>query len=116
MQVCPTSLRIHYHDHASHEALHELVATHLGKDVIEPVPHGTLAFNSLLFLRIKPKCTWRGITDTSKLNEFLRVRPFKMDTSRIIRQALADSVDFSNAYYHIIVYKKHRKYLAFQVG
>ena len=121
MQVCPTSLRIHYHDRARHEALHNLVATLLEKDVIEPVPHGTLAFHCLLFLRIKPNGTWRGITDTSKLNEFLRVKPFKMDTSHVIRQALTDklwavSVDFSDAYYHIPVHKKHRKYLAFQVG
>ena len=120
-QVCPTSLRIHYHDAARHEALHDLVAKLLEKDVIEPVPYNAFAFHCLLFLRIKPNGTWRGITDTSKLNEFLRVKPFKMDTSHVIRQALTDrlwavSVDFSDAYYHIPVHKKHRKYLAFQVG
>ena len=120
-QVCPTSLRIHYHDAARREALHDLVAKLLEKDVIKAVPLNAFAFHCLLFLRIKPNGTWRGITDTSKLNEFLRVKSFKMDTSHVIRQALTDrlwavSVDFSDAYYHIPVHKKHRKCLAVQVG
>ena len=38
MQVCPTSLRIHYPDRSWHEALLDLVTTLLEKDVIEPVP------------------------------------------------------------------------------
>ena len=120
-KVCPQSLRIHYSDAARHEALHDLVAKLIDKAVIEPVPEGKLAFHCLLFLRIKPNGTWRGITDTSKLNEFLRVKSFNMDTAKVIREALTDrlwavSVDFSDAYYHIPVHPRHRKYLAFQVG
>ena len=43
-----------------------------------------------------------------------------MDTSHVIRQALTDklwamSVNLSDAYYHIPVHRRHRKYLAFQV-
>ena len=57
MQVCLTSLRIHYYDRAPHDALHELVATLLKKYVIKPVTHGTLAFHCLLLLQKKPNGT-----------------------------------------------------------
>ena len=117
-KVCRRNLYIHYSDKIRSEALHELVGKLLDKDVIEEVPDGTLAFHNLLFLRIKPNGTWRGITDTSTLNTFLRVKKFRMDTVQTIREALtshlyATSVDFSDAYYHIPLHVSHRKYLAF---
>ena len=120
-KVCPRNLCIHYTDKLRNEALHDLVGKLLDKDVIEEVPDGELAFHNLLFLRIKPNGTWRGITDTSTLNTFLRVKKFRMDTVQTIREALttelyATSVDFSDAYYHIPVHPSHRRYLAFQVG
>ena len=118
---CPRQLCIHYSDPIKQTALYELIDKLLDKDVIEQVPAGTKALHNLIFLRPKPNGTWRGITDTSPLNEFLHVKKFKMDTPQVIRQALtpalwATSVDFSDAYYHIPVHEDHRQFLAFQVG
>ena len=110
-KVCPRNLCIHYTDKIRNEALHDLVEKLLDKDVIEEVPDGELAFHNLLFLRIKPNGNWRGITDTSTLNTFLRVKKFCMDTAQAIRNALtsglyATSVDFRDAYYHIPVHPR----------
>ena len=119
--TCPKELCIHYADQTKQRALFDLVDKLLEKGVIEEVPEGTLAMHCLIFLRPKPNGTWRGITDTSPLNEFLRVKPFKMDTALVIRRALteglwATSVDFSDAYYHIPMHPDHKQFLAFQVG
>ena len=120
-KTCPAPLVIHYHDEERREALYELVQKLLDKDVIEEVPAGTLALHNLIFLRRKPNSSWRGITDTSPLNEFLKVKKFTMETSQVIRRALSEglwatSVDFSDAYYHIPVHDDHKQFLAFQVG
>ena len=102
-------------------ALQELIRTLLDKDVIEEIAINANVYNCLLFLRPKPNGKWRAITDVSPLNENLKIKKFKMDTPRVIRQALttglwATSVDFSDAYHHLPIHPRHRQSLAFQVG
>ena len=120
-RVCPRQLRIHYTDPTKSAALHELIRTLLEKRVIEEIAINANVFHCLLFLRPKPNGKWRAITDVSPLNELLRVKKFKMDTPKVIREALtyglwATSVDFSDAYHHIPIHPAHRQFLAFQVG
>ena len=85
------------------EALHQL----MDKNAIELVHNQTsLGFFNRLFLVPKPNNKWRPILDLSKLNLFLKVEKFKMETPETIRTSLQQgewvtSVDFKDAYFHI---------------
>ena len=99
------------------EALHQL----MNKDAIELVHNQTsLGFFNRLFLVPKPNNKWRPILDLSKLNLFLKVEKFKMETPETIRTSLQQgewvtSVDFKDAYFHIPIQEQSRKYLRFHV-
>ena len=78
----------------------------------------SLAFFNRLFIVPKPNQKWRPILDLSALNKFLSIRTFKMETPETIRFSLQQgewvtSLDFSDAYFHIPVHVKSRKYLRF---
>ena len=58
--------------------------------------------------------------DLSKLNLFLKVEKFKMETPETIRTSLqlgewVTSVDFKDAYFHIPMQEQSRKYLRFHI-
>ena len=99
------------------EALHQL----MNKKAIELVHNQTsLGFFNRLFLVPKPNNKWRPILDLSKLNLFLKVEKFKMETPETIRTSLQQgewvtSVDFKDAYFHIPIQEQSRKYLRFHV-
>ena len=99
------------------EALHQL----MDKNAIELVHNPTsLGFFNRLFLVHKPNNKWRPILDLSKLNLFLKVEKFKMETPETIRTSLQQgdwvtSVDFKDAYFHIPIQEQSRKYLRFHV-
>ena len=80
----------------------------------------SLGFFNRLFLVPKPNNKWRPILDLSKLNLFLKVEKFKMETPETIRTSLQQgewvtSVDFKDAYFHIPIQEQSRKYLRFHV-
>ena len=93
----------------------------MNKDAIELVHNQTsLGFFNRLFLVPKPNNQWRPILDLSKLNLFLKVEKFKMETPETIRTSLQQgewvtSVDFKDAYFHIPIQEQSRKYLRFHV-
>ena len=99
------------------EALHQLIA----KNAIEIVQNPkSLGFFNRLFLVPKPDKKWRPILDLSKLNLFLKVEKFKMETPETIRTSLQQgewvtSIDFKDAYFHIPIHWRSRKYLRFHV-
>ena len=99
------------------EALHQL----MDKNAIELVHNPTsLGFFNRLFLVPKPNNKWLPILDLSKLNLFLKVEKFKMETPETIRTSLQQgewvtSVDFKDAYFHIPIQEQSRKYLRFHV-
>ena len=99
------------------EALHQLI----DKNAIELVHNQTsLGFFNRLFLVPKPNNKWRPILDLSKLNLFLKVEKFKMETPETIRTSLQQgewvtSVDFKDAYFHIPIQEQSRKYLRFHI-
>ena len=99
------------------EALHQL----MNKNAVELVYNQTsLGFFNRLFLVPKPNNKWRPILDLSKLNFFLKVEKFKMETPETIRTSLQQgewvtSVDFKDAYFHIPIQEQSRKYLRFHV-
>ena len=93
----------------------------MDKNAVERVHNQTsLGFFNRLFLVPKPNNKWRPILDLSKLNLFLKVEKFKMETPETIRTSLQQgewvtSVDFKDAYFHIPIQEQSRKYLRFHV-
>ena len=66
----------------------------------------SLVFYSRLFLVPKPHHRWRPVIDLSRLNTFLLVERFKMETPESIRASLipgewVSSIDLADAYLHI---------------
>ena len=78
----------------------------------------SLRFYSHLFLVPKPHQRWRPVIDLSRLNTFLHIEKFKMETPESIRTSLipgewVSSIDLSDAYLHIPNHPNSMKYLRF---
>ena len=92
------------------------------KRVVERVVvKSSLAFYNRLFLVPKPNGQWRPILDLSQLNLYLLTSTFKMETPETIRLSLQQgewvtSLDFSDAYFHIPIAQRSRKYLRFHLN
>ena len=101
------------------QALATCIQSLLSKNAIERVDNvKSLGFYSRLFLVPKPHQRWRPVIDLSRLNTFLRVEKFKMETPESIRTSLipgewVSSIDLSDAYLHIPIHPSSRKYLRF---
>ena len=82
------------------------------------VVKSSLAFYNRLFLVPNPNRKWRPILDVSQLNIYLKTSTFKMETPETIRLSLQKGewvtlLDFSDAYFHIQISQRSRKYLRF---
>ena len=101
------------------QALADCIQSLLSKNTIERVENvKSLGFYSCLFLVPKPHQRWRPVIDLSRLNIFLHVEKFKMETPVSIRTSLipgdwVSSIDLSDAYLHIPIHPLSRKYLRF---
>ena len=97
-------------------ALTSCIQSVLSKNAIERVENvKSLGFYSRLFLVPKPHQRWRPVIDLSRLNTFLFVERFKMETPESIRASLipgvwVSSIDLSDAYLHIPIHPNSRKY------
>ena len=101
------------------QALANCIQSLLSKNAIERVENvKSLGFYSRLFLVPKPRQRWMPVIDLSRLNTFLHVANFKMETPESIRTSLTpvewvSSIDLSDAYLHIPIHPNSRKYLRF---
>ena len=115
-----------YKAHQKDLALASCIQSLLSKNTIERVQNvKSLGFYSPLFLVPKPHQRWRPVIDLSRLSTFLLVERFKIETPESIRASLiplhSDSIpgewmsliDLSDAYLHIPIHQKSRKYLRF---
>ena len=99
------------------QALATCIQSLLSKNTIERVENvKSLGFYSRLFLVPKPHQRWRPVLDLSRLNTFLHVEKFEMETPESIRTSLipgqwVSSIDLSDAYLHITIHPNSRKYL-----
>ncbi|MES9880852.1 MAG: reverse transcriptase domain-containing protein [Sedimenticola sp.] len=100
--------------------LAEEVSAMLAKNAIEPVTprHSTRGFFSRLFLVRKKTGGWRPVIDLSRLNRFIVTPHFKMETLDTVRLLLnkgdwASSLDLRDAYFHVPIHPRSRKYLRF---
>ena len=101
------------------QALATCIQSLLSKNTIERVENvKSLGFYSRLFLVYKPHQRWRLVMDLSRLNTFLYVEKFKMETPESIRTSLipgewVSSIDLLDAYLLIPIHPNSRKYLRF---
>ena len=108
-----------YKAHQKDQALATCIQSLLSKNAIDRVEDvKSLRFYSLLFLVPKPHQRWRPVIDLSRLNTFLHVEKFKMETPKSIRTSLipgewVSSIDLSDASLHIPIHPHSRKYLRF---
>ena len=111
--------------HSGYKALHKeqaltsCIQSLLSRNTIERVENvKSLGFYSRLFLVPKPHQRWRPVIGLSRLNAFLLVERFKMETPESITASLipgewVSSIDLSDAYLHIPIHPNSRKYLTF---
>ena len=90
-------------------------------EILSQEEQSTPGYYSNLFLRPKPSGEYRPIIDLSLLNKHIHCPTFKMETVQSIRQSLqpgewCTQIDIQDAYLHIPVQQKFRKYLRFSVG
>ena len=61
---------------------------------------------------------FRPVLDLSPLNKFLVQKPFRMETNSSIRDGIrqgdwATTLDLKDAYFHVLIHEKDRKFLRF---
>ena len=101
------------------QGLADCIQSLLSENAIERVENvKSLGFYSHLFLVPKLHQRWRPLIDLSRLNTFLYVEKFKMETPESIRTSLVpgewvSSIDLSYAYLHIPIHPNSRIYLRF---
>ena len=78
-----------YKAHQKDRALTACIQSLLSKNAIESVENvKSLGFYSRLFLEPKPHQRWRPVINLSRLNTFLLVERFKMETPESIKVSL----------------------------
>ena len=100
--------------------LQEEIAELLKKQAVERIPNpGTPRFYSRLFLVPKKKNgKLLPVIDLSLLNQYINKQHFKMETVKSVRQSImandwAVSIDLMDAYLHVPIHPRSRKYLWF---
>ena len=107
----------------SHPLFQELtsqVQALLAKGAIEQMDFSP-GFYSRLFLAPKQNGDWCPVIDLSALNRYLSSPHFRMETARSVMQSLplgawCTSIDLKDAFLHVPIARKHRKYLRFRIG
>jgi hypothetical protein len=106
-------------DSAKASALRAEVRSLLDKGAIVHIDNPGPGFYSHIFVvPKKQKGSWSVIIDLSRLNRFLRVPHFKMETTRTMAAAIlpvdwAVSLDLRDAYLHVPVHPDYQRYLRF---
>ena len=101
-------------------ALTAEVSDLLAKEAIELAPPSP-GFYSRLFVTSKVTGGWRPVVDLSRLNGFVDVSHFHMETTQTVLQSLREgdclvSLDLQDAYLQVPVHPASRRYLRFCVG
>ena len=100
------------------KALEEEVQKLLQKGAVERVYLEDPGYYSRIFLVPKKNGKLRLIIDLSKLNTFLNIQSFSMETANKVRNAILPkdwtfSIDLTDAYLHVPIHVTSRKFLRF---
>ena len=103
------------------QQLEEEVASLLSKGAVEEIIPECPGNYSRIFLVPKKNGKLRLIIDLSVLNHFVYTQTFKMETQRKVKDAIqlndwAFSLDLTDAYLHVTIHPRSRKYLRFMLG
>ena len=103
------------------DLLHAVQKLQVSQAIEEVMDTASPSYYSRLFLVPKPYRSFRPIIDLKKLNQFLIVPSFKMETLFSIIAALQPQewitkIDLKDAYHHILVHVNIRKYFPFVVA
>ena len=101
-------------------ALSAVVLDLSAKDAIKPASPDP-GFCSRLFVTPKVTGGWRPVIDLSRLNRFVRLSQFRMETLASVLQSLHPgnwmvSLDLQDAYLQVPVHPDSRRFLRFCVG
>ena len=99
------------------EIIHQEITEMINKLALEEVkpPYGK-GFYSRVFVVPKPNGKWRPIIDLKRLNQYIKIPRFKMESIQTVWTQLlpgnfAFSIDLTDAYFHVPVHPSYRKYL-----
>ena len=100
------------------QQLEEEVASLLSKGAVEEIIPECPGYYSRIFLVPKKNGKLRLIIDLSVLNHFVYTKTFKMETQRKVKDTIqlndwAFSLDLTDAYLHVPIHPRSRKYLRF---
>ena len=103
------------------DLLHAVQKLQVSQAIEEVMDTTSPGYYSRMFLVPKPDGSFRPIIDSKKLNQFLIVPSFKMETLFSIIAALQPQewitkIDLKDAYHHILVHVNIRKYFHFVVA
>ena len=103
---------------ASKSAAGRRIASLLSKGAVEEIILECPGYYSRIFLVPKKNGKLRLIIDLSVLNHFVDTQTFKMETQRKVKDAVqlnnwVFSLDLTDAYLHIPIHYRSRKYLRF---
>lgn len=89
------------------------------KGAVSPAPLPSPGFYGRLFVVPKSNGGFRPVLDLSVLNLFLKPIPFRMESPWSVREGIrpgdfATSLDLRDAYFHVLVHPKYRKFLRFK--
>ena len=100
------------------QALRQEIEGMLAKGALEIARDPGPGFYSRLFLVEKASGGWRPVIDLSRLNEFVHLTPFKMETVASVLLSIREgdflaSLDLKDAYFQIPIHRSSRKLLRF---
>ena len=103
------------------QQLEEEVASLLSKGAVEEIIPECPGYYSRIFIVPKKNGKLRLIIDLSVLNHFVYPQTFKMETQSKVKNAIqlndwAFSLDLTDAYLHVPIHPRSRKYLRFTLG
>ena len=102
------------------DEVRQLVAKQAVRVVTPRQADATLGFYSKLFCVLKSSGNWRPIINLKPMNKFVVKQRFKMETVQDVKELLRPgdygaTVDLQDAFYHISVAERSRRYLRFIV-
>lgn len=112
------SLSPQFFKQSTNPVLEEEVQKLLLKRAVESINPEDPGFYSRIFLVPKKNGKWRLVIDLSRLNKFLNIQSFSMETVNKVRNSIypndwAISLDLTDAYLHVPIHVTSRKYLRF---
>ena len=118
LSVSPVALTAYQPGSERFRALEEEVTALIEKGAIVPVSDSVPAFYNRLFVVPKATGGWRPVLDVSRLNKFVDLTSFSMESSRSVLNAIRQgdfllTTDMKDGYFHIPIHQESQKFLRF---